>query len=382
MLTMAVGQSDDVDPRRAIESAIEQCRTQLAGKSPRAGILFCALDSFDPDLIELVRVAFPGVDLMGSTSVAEMSSGHGLLEDSLELALFASDDVDIGVGIGTGVDVDVDAACRTAVAGALAGMSSSPRVCIVVAEALNAQRVSESLATNLPPDVLVLGGGAGRSDIRGGELTYQFCNDQVSEQGVALLVFGGDVAYSTAVATGWRVLGPLGIVSDAGYGMIKKIDGLPAAEFLRGYIDPHSGGTYGNPLAVRDAGRDDWYLRVVLGADDSGNLLISGGVQVGASVQLTTTNVEDMLEATAEAVERARDAFPGGATPSAALVFSCGVRKFMLGTRSGQEVASAARLLPGTPIAGMYCIGEIAPAGVSPDSQFLNETFVALLLGG
>jgi len=30
----------------------------------------------------------------------------------------------------------------------------------------------------------------------------------------------------------------------------------------------------------------------------------------------------------------------------------------------------------------MYCIGEIAPAGVSPDSQFLNETFVALLLGG
>jgi hypothetical protein len=33
------------------------------------------------------------------------------------------------------------------------------------------------------------------------------------------------------------------------------------------------------------------------------------------------------------------------------------------------------------PIAGMYCVGEIAPIDTDGDSHFLNETFVTLLLG-
>jgi hypothetical protein len=32
-------------------------------------------------------------------------------------------------------------------------------------------------------------------------------------------------------------------------------------------------------------------------------------------------------------------------------------------------------------IAGMYCMGEVAPTGAEPGSHFLNETFVTLLLG-
>lgn len=382
MLTMAVGQSDDIDPSRAMAEVIEQCRERLNGQSPRAGILFCAIDSFAPDLIDQVRTAFPGVVLMGSTSAAEMSSVAGMLEDSLQLALFATDDIDIGVGLGDGVDVDVEAACRTAVQHALADLIQEPKVCLVVAEPLNAQRVAETLRPLLPPGVVVLGGGAGRVDMMGERRTYQFCNDRVATHGVAIMVLAGNVAFSTAVGTGWRVLGPQGVVTAADYGVIGEIDNRPAADFLRDYIDPSLGGVYGNPLAIRDEGSADWYLRVVLGVDRTGGLAISGAVPVGASVQLTTTNPESMLDATTEAVERARAAFPDGATPSAVLVFSCAVRKFMLGTRSGQEVASAANLLPDTPIAGMYCIGEIAPTGASPGSHFLNETFVALLLGG
>ena len=69
-------------------------------------------------------------------------------------------------------------------------------------------------------------------------------------------------------------------------------------------------------------------------------------------------------------------------TPTAALIFSCAVRKYLLGSRTGEEVESARSLLPeAMAIAGMYCIGEIAPTGASVDSHFLNETFVTLLLG-
>jgi len=45
-------------------------------------------------------------------------------------------------------------------------------------------------------------------------------------------------------------------------------------------------------------------------------------------------------------------------------------------------VAEARALLPeNLPLVGMYCGGEIAPVDDSGISRFLNETFVALLLG-
>ena len=89
MLTMAVGQGDDVDPLDAIATAINQCRASLGGKSPQAGILFSAFDSFDPSILAAVAAAFPTATVMGTTSAAEISSIDGYQEDSIILAMFA-----------------------------------------------------------------------------------------------------------------------------------------------------------------------------------------------------------------------------------------------------------------------------------------------------
>ena len=112
MLTMAVGQGDDVDPADAIATAIDQCRTSLGGQAPQAGVLFSAFDSFDPSILAAVAEAFPTATVMGTTSAAEISSINGYQEDSITLALFASDTVDITAGLGSGLGVDVEAACR------------------------------------------------------------------------------------------------------------------------------------------------------------------------------------------------------------------------------------------------------------------------------
>ncbi len=382
MLTMAVGQSDDVDPRVAVGQVIEQCRAQLDGRSPSAGILFCALDSLDPLLPRRIRKAFPGIELIGSSSAGEMSSVVGYLEDSMALAVFASDDIDLVVGWATGVDMDPTAAAKTAVEQALARTQQEARVCIVMTEPLAAQNVAEALRAELPADVLIIGGAAGRQQLGGLTPTYQLWNDQLATNGVAILLLAGPVVYSTAVGTGWRTLGPTGTVTRAEYGMVHEIDGRPAADWASAYLDLTAQGTFGNPLAVQDPGTDEWYLRVVLRGTEEGSVAIPGAIPLGATVQLTTTNPEEMLAATADAIQRARDAFPGARPPTAALVFSCAVRKFLLGSRAGREVDSARSLLPESiPIAGMYCIGEIAPTGQAPGSHFLNETFVTLLLG-
>jgi hypothetical protein len=386
MFTMAVGHSDDVDPARAIEEAISQCREQLelhaGGARPSAALLFCTLDSFDAELVTHVRKAFGQIEVIGATSAAEMSSTAGYLEDSIALAVFASDNVELAVGMGVRVDVDPVRAAQTAAAQALAGLAAEPKVCIALTEGVNAQRAIEALRAALPAGVLIIGGAAGRNELAGTAMTYQVCNETISDAGIAIMLMAGPLDFSTAVGMGWRVLGPRGVVTASDYGVIRMIDARPAVDWASAYLDTNSTRMSGNPLAIQDAGSDDWYLRVVLSADLEGGLRIPGSVPVGATVQLTTTSPDDMLEATHDAVQRALAAYSGGGEPSAALIFSCQVRKYLLGTRTAKEVQMAQALLsPSMSIAGMYCMGEVAPTGANGDSHLLNETFVTLLLG-
>ena len=56
--------------------------------------------------------------------------------------------------------------------------------------------------------------------------------------------------------------------------------------------------------------------------------------------------------------------------------------KYLLGTRTKVESELAGEALgPSLPLAGFYCAGEIGPIGAATSTRFLNETFVAVLLG-
>ena len=385
MLTMAVGHSDDVDPGEAVAIAIQQCRATLGDRQPQAGILFSTVDGFDPSLVAAVRAAFPGVSVMGSSSAAEISSVRGYQEDSIGLALFASDTVDVTAGIGTGLGADLEAACRSAARQALAGTNREPRVCIVLIEAFAAdpQVLLRTLARALPEAVLLVGGSAARSDFTAVTPTYQFCNDVVAEDGVAILLFSGPLAFSASVGTGWKTLGPKGKVTRSEHGAVHEIDGVPAMQFVSRYLDATGPSTFGNPLAVFEDGTDDFYLRAILQSDPAGGSLnVMGSVPVGATVQLTTADTEDILSGTRAALARATDEFPAGSRPEAGLIFSCAVRKFLLGSRTATEAQAAQAAYGATfPLAGMYCFGEIGPVKGAAGSRFLNETFVTLLLG-
>lgn len=385
MLRMAVGHSDDVDAADAIAIAVDQCRDQLDGLAPQAGFLVAAFDSFDPSLVATVRDAFPGCALMGSTSSAEMSSTSGFLEDSVSLALFASDDIDITAGLGLGLDRDVDGACRAAIAEARSTSDRDPKVCVVFADAgiVEPQRTLDALAAALPDGVVVVGGGSARHDLGSGAPSWQFCNERVTSEGVAVLLFSGPVAYSIAVGTGWRSLGASGVITRSAPRQVDEIDGRPAIEFLARYLDVTGPASFGNPLAVREVGANESYLRAVTGSDaSSGALSVLGSIPVGSTVQLTTATTEDILSGTRQSLAEATADFPAGTRPEAALMFSCAVRRMLLGSRASTEVELArTELGPSVALAGLYCFGEIGPVSGLPSSRFLNTTFVTLLLG-
>jgi small ligand-binding sensory domain FIST len=110
--------------------------------------------------------------------------------------------------------------------------------------------------------------------------------------------------------------------------------------------------------------------------------LVAGQVPVGAVVQVTTADTDDILGGTRAALMRATDRFPAGVKPQAALIFSCAVRRFLLGSRTRVEAEIARSILgPRLPMAGIYCNGEIGPVHGVETSRYFNETFVAILLG-
>jgi sigma-B regulation protein RsbU (phosphoserine phosphatase) len=57
-------------------------------------------------------------------------------------------------------------------------------------------------------------------------------------------------------------------------------------------------------------------------------------------------------------------------------------RRFLLGTRAGREIDQVRQELGSdVPVAGFYCVGEIAPMPRARGSEFHNATMVAVLLG-
>ena len=91
---------------------------------------------------------------------------------------------------------------------------------------------------------------------------------------------------------------------------------------------------------------------------------------------------DEIFDGAKASFAEALGAFPRGARPEAALLFSCATRKFLLGTRAGREIELAREVLgDAVPIAGMYCMGEIAPMASGDMTRFHNATMVSVLLG-
>jgi hypothetical protein len=256
-------------------------------------------------------------------------------------------------------------------------------VCLVIHESFAADPplVAASLPRALPDGVQVLGGATARSDFVTVTPTYQFRNEAVATDGIAIMTFGGPVA-STAVGLGFKTIGPRGRVTRADHGDVQEIDGRPAIDFIHRYVDSTGPASYANPLAVIEEGVDDFYLRVTLPSEPgSSSIMTAGSIPVGASVQLTTADADDVLAGTKDALEHAVADFPSGARPQAAIIFSCAIRRFMLGSRTPAEAELARSVLGDIPTVGTYCYGEVGPVEGTSTSRFLNETFVTLLLG-
>jgi hypothetical protein len=390
MFRMAVGHSDDIDLEAALATVFSECDAALAGAAPKAGFLLASWEADHPAIIRAIQARYPGIELVGSSTSGEMSSELGFVEDSIALALFASDTVDITVGLGRDLAADPPAAARAAVRDARSRTALPPALCVIFPTIglSDPYALLDGLRAELGPDVPILGGGASPQDPvdnPAATMSKQLVGDAVVEGGVAILLFSGPLAFSYGVDTGWRGVGPRAVVSSIVDGKVHEIDGRPAIEFFDRYLGTTTTAPpIANPLAVFDSpDATDFYLRTATFLDRSnGDVSTFGPIPEGVTVQLTVAATDQIVEGVRSSVSEALRTFPSGAGPDAALVYSCATRRFLLGTRTSREIELMRDLVGReVPICGFYCLGEFAPLASGEGSRFHNATVVSVLLG-
>ncbi|MEW5850028.1 MAG: FIST N-terminal domain-containing protein [Myxococcota bacterium] len=387
MLRVGVGHSDDIDVVDAIREALAQCEQQLAGARPKVALVFAGSELEHQVILDEVHTRHPGLPLIGGTSVGELSSLSPHRDDSVVLVMLASDVMEFGVGLGRGATRAPGEAARAAVEMARRGMTTEPRLCIAVPEAVqaNPSEQIEGLKAALGADFPVFGGAAATTLARTTPARH-FFGDEVLEDALTVLLVGGEVRFSHGMACGWTPIGARHKLTRAEGNVVFEIDGQPASELYTSYVG-RAGDELGvlfnyHPLAIFEDGADRFYLRAPFARGEvPGSIICAGAVPQGATVQLTEYQRSTVVEAAADSARQAVSAY-GPGTPSFALIFNCALRKSTLGSWTEKEYQTLrAELPPDVPMLGYYSYGECAPLGAGSEVRIYNGTFVTLLLG-
>ncbi|MEZ6017106.1 MAG: FIST N-terminal domain-containing protein [Planctomycetota bacterium] len=375
--------SDSPSSSKALQELLEHCRAQLGAGTPKAGLLFCGVEYDQPLILAGIQAAWPGLPIIGASSDGELSSVLGCVDDSVLLTLFEGEELTVHAGVGRDLSADIPGA----VAAALANNTvTRPTLCVTTfAPTTNASEVIRELTRQLG-DVgcPVVGGLSG--DHREFNKTMEYFGGEALRDALPLLLIQGDFSVSWGIGSGWSPFGERHAVTRSSGHEVQEIDGRPALDFYReqyGEVPTESLGEY--PLAVF-AESGDSSLRAILSRDDAtGALRFAGEVPEGAEVQVTQVLDEGILSGSRDALAEALDRFQGSA-PEIALIFTCAARKWVLGPDADEELGVLRQLaqdrgLQELAIVGLYCFGEIAPAGATLENAFHNETCVSVVLG-
>jgi len=197
-----------------------------------------------------------------------------------------------------------------------------------------------------------------------------FLNDWLAREGGVAVALSGALRADVLVSQGCHAIGPPLHVTGAQGNVILELDGEPAVARVEHVLEQLSErergllrlGLYlGVPATGQAAGRGDYLVRPLLGADqEHGRLAVGDRVSEGQHVRL---HVRDAATAR-EDLELLLTPQAFDVPAQAALLFACNSRgRGLYGAPDGDVGPLQAALGGETPVAGMFCAGEIGPLG-------------------
>lgn len=215
------------------------------------------------------------------------------------------------------------------------------------------------------PGLPVVGGMASAGQAPGGNRLL--VDGEVLDHGAVGAFLGSGVEVTTVVSQGCRPVGTPLVVTEAERNVVHQLAGRPALERLQDLartLAPSdrqlltSGLHLGRVIDESKAefGRGDFLVRNVLGADPStGSIAVGEVVEVGSTVQFQVRDADSADEDLRHLLDDRH--------AEAALVFTCNGRGTRLFGHADHDAGVVTASLPGAPIAGMFCAGELGPVG-------------------
>ena len=243
---------------------------------------------------------------------------------------------------------------------------------------VNGTDLVRGLQKHLPSQVQITGGLAG--DGESFEKTLVCCDGPPTEGQIAAVGFYGSrlhVGYGSLA--GWAPFGPERLITKSKSNRLYELDGQPALELYRTILNEEganalSAARFHFPLEIHDEERNKGLVRTVIAVDEEDNSLVfAGDVPEGNTAYLMKANITQLTQGAAEAAHTSSNN-RNGSTQFAFLV-SCVGRKIVLKQRTFLELEAVQEVLgQGTPMAGFYSYGELAPFATGQECHLHNET--------
>lgn len=364
--------STQPDPTWAVEEAAGRIREALGGAKPDLAFLFPTPHHLqDPEaLLALVRKALGTDALLGASGAGVLADGREV-EDAPALAVMA------GV-LGGSARARLFHLDNDALEG---GMDWSRHLGVEASEAPGFVLLPDPFSINgdallagldeAYPGCVKVGGMASGGDGPGSHAL--FCGEEVHRQGVVGLALTGAVL-EPLVSQGCRPIGPRLVITKGERNIVRELAGRPALGVIREALQAlegrdrelaASGLLIGRVVdeAKPELHRGDFLIRGLMGADEaSGAVAVGDLIRRGQTVQLQVRDAasadEDLKALLAHRGEGLRKA-----SPAAALVFSCNGRGVGMYGDADHDSRLLREAVPGLPLAGFFCNGEIGPIG-------------------
>ncbi|WP_262489079.1 FIST signal transduction protein [Halomonas sp. ANAO-440] len=377
---MGVGHSPSRDSAEAAHDAIAKA---LAGRQPKALLLFCS-SSHDMQAVALAAQSETSEEVVvaGCSTAGEIC---GLTAASRSLVAIALGGEGFAVRSSVGFLEEGPREAGRLAAQALLGIESPHKALVLLSEGLGGLRTEliRGAYGVAGASVPLVGGCAG--DDLALKQTFQLHRGQVLTQAVIGIAIGSNAPMSVAVGHGCHRISEPVVVTESDGTWIQRLNDEPALDyFLKAVNAPeeayHSGdallyGGLDHMLGLLRPGGEE--IRATVGADYVERALLCGDVPKGTLVAIMKGTAESTLIGTQHACQRAR-VLLGEHEALGVLAFECVARLSLLnqaGLDSGLKIIAEA--FPQAALGGFYTYGEFAR---DSGSRGIHNATLALLV--
>src|SRR5918993_2578205 len=374
-----VGMSRNHNPNVAGREAAERALLKAGVSKPDFVFMFGSIGYDQRSLVRAVRERTGSAPLSGCSAEGTIN-GDEIDESGFSVVVTAisSDELHWTNGLATGLEDDPRAVGQQVAQELLPHLSSDTIGLFVFPDGFteNFDHFIAGLEGTLPSErFLPMWGGGAANNFSQEEPTYQYCDDEVTTDGVSYALLSGEAQTAWANSHSLIPIGGERIVTRSKGNVIYEIDGKPAVEVLKEYLPEHAlvadrdwlryaislALLFRAPSYMKD---EEYVVRGVpqLSLTD-GSITVQTEVSEGTSIWFSSRDKEKITTGFDRMSAQIKEQLDG-AQPELVFQFECVTRgKLMFREQEKLQLLRRFRqsVGPKVPWVGFYTIGEIAP---------------------